>query len=78
VGLIIAGDPLSGNEQPWPLHRDTTEVGTLRASAYSPRLERNVGVALVAIPHDRPDTTLSLATPVGARDCQVRNLPLMR
>ena len=49
VGLHLAGsEPLPGAVKPMQLTRkDGSEIGTLRASTWSPRLERNIALARV-------------------------------
>lgn len=47
VGVIIDGEPIPGNEQPWRAITGGHEVGAVRAAAYSPRLGQNIGMALI-------------------------------
>ena len=50
VGLAISGPPLEGsNTRFWPLFAGDTEVGSVTSAVYSPRLERNIALALVSI-----------------------------
>jgi len=75
VGLWIEGDPVGGLEHPWPMTLNSLAVGTVRAAAYSPRLERNIGLALVDVPHNRPGTVLTAHHPAGPLDVEVTDLP---
>ncbi len=50
VGLEIAGPPIEGsNTSFWPLLAGDTEVGRITSAVYSPRLERNIALALVSV-----------------------------
>jgi len=50
VGLEIAGPPIEGsNTSFWPLLARDTEVGSITSAVYSPRLERNIALALVSV-----------------------------
>lgn len=79
VGLFIEGAPVPPPEHPWPITADGTNeaIGTLRAAAHSPRLARNIGVALLEAPRARPGTKVTLPTPTGPRPAQVTPLPFI-
>ena len=47
VGLEIAGAPLPGNEHPWALTAAGRSVGRITSAVHSPRLEKNIALALV-------------------------------
>jgi aminomethyltransferase len=50
VGLEIGGPPIEGsNTRFWPLLAGDTEVGSITSAVYSPRLERNIALALVSV-----------------------------
>jgi aminomethyltransferase len=50
VGLEIAGLPIDGtNTQFWPAKRNDEEVGVVTSAVYSPRLERNIALAMVSV-----------------------------
>jgi len=49
VGLIIDGAPLKGpNTTFWPVHKDGAAIGKITSAVYSPRLEQNIALAMVA------------------------------
>jgi len=49
VGLIIDGAPLKGpNTRVWPVLRQGTTIGKVTSAVYSPRLARNVALAMVS------------------------------
>ena len=80
VGVFIDGAPVSPPEQPWPITAGDADeaIGTLRAAARSPRLARNIGVALLEAPRARPDTEVTVQTPTGPRPAQVTLLPFIK
>lgn len=50
VGLEIDGPPIEGsNTRYWPLLAGDAEVGQITSAVYSPRLERNIALALVSV-----------------------------
>ena len=64
VGVEIEGDPPPApNEQPtWPVSRDGSRIGDLRSFAYSPRLEKTIGYAMVPSEHAGLGTQLTVET----------------
>ncbi len=49
VGLTIAGDPLAGpNTSFWPITHAGATVGKVTSAVYSPRLDRNIALAMVS------------------------------
>jgi len=73
VGVEIDGEPLgSYNDgsmiEPFPVSADAGRaVGTVTSACWSPRLERNIGLAMVANGWTDPGTRLDVATPGGTR-----------
>ncbi len=76
VGLEIDGTPLgAGNEHPWALFQNGRHVGKLTSSVYSPRLKKNIGIALVALECSRQGASLAIQTPEGERQAMVVPFP---
>ncbi len=49
VGLDISGPPLeTPNTRFWPLFFQDNQVGSVTSAVYSPRLDRNIALAMVA------------------------------
>ena len=49
IGLIIDCPPLSGpNTRFWIIQKDGVEIGKVTSAVYSPRLEQNIALAMVA------------------------------
>ena len=50
VGLIIDCDPLKGpNTTFWPLIKNNKVVGKITFSVYSPRLKKNIALAMISL-----------------------------
>ncbi len=58
VGLEIAGPPLSGHEHPWPLSFAGQLVGEITSAVHSPRLSKNIALAIVATEHSEIGTEM--------------------
>ena len=50
--VVIAGERIEPNNAPMPLRAGGGPAGLVTSSAYSPRLERNVALAMVATRRD--------------------------
>ena len=49
IGLEIDGEPLSGpNTQFWPLEVNGEVIGKVTSAVYSPRLKKNIALAMMA------------------------------
>ncbi|WP_019812057.1 glycine cleavage T C-terminal barrel domain-containing protein [Saccharomonospora halophila] len=83
VGVEIGGRPLgSYNDgsmiEPFPVYSGgTTPVGSVTSACYSPRLDRNIGLAMVPIGLSTADTELTVGTPDGARGALVVEKPFI-
>lgn len=52
VGLIIDGEPLKGpNTSFWAIKKDGAIIGKVTSAVYSPRLQQNIALAMVAKEH---------------------------
>ncbi len=75
-GLLIDGEPLDPNPEPVGLQTPNgSYAGQARVVAYSPRYERNLGLAIVEVPQNLPGTKLQVHTPTGWRTAIVSDLP---
>lgn len=76
VGLIIEGAPLPGpNTAFWEIHQDGQCVGKVTSAVYSPRLEKNIALALVSADCANLGTQLQVATPTGMTGATVSERP---
>ncbi len=68
VGIFMDGEPFeTSNEHRWVVHSGGRQVGVVTSAVPSPRLERNIGYALLDVPFDANDEPLTVDTPEGVR-----------
>ena len=61
-----------------PLSANGTPVGRVTSAIYSPRLEKNIGYAMVPVEHAKLGTRLSVCIPgVGDREAVVVRKPFV-
>ncbi len=86
VGIEIDGAPLAQGSFSgrWPVTRagageggEIGPIGDVRIALHSPRLEKNIGYAMLAIAHTGPGTTVTVATPDGDRVATVVEMPFV-
>ena len=68
VGLEISGVPLmSANNEFWPVIISSSKVGHISSAIFSPRLEKNIALAMMDIKHSSLGTSVEIITTEGAR-----------
>ncbi|HKW42981.1 MAG TPA: glycine cleavage T C-terminal barrel domain-containing protein [Thermoplasmata archaeon] len=78
VGVEVEGAPLGAwIPDYWDVHADGRKVGHVTSLTYSPRLERNIGYALLAKDHAKLGTPLKVATSKGLRSATVVKKPFV-
>lgn len=78
VGLEIAGPPIEGtNSRFWPLFADDIEVGSITSAVYSPRLERNIALALVSVERASKGSSLLARCDSGDHVATVVDVPFI-
>ena len=76
VGLVIDGEPFTGpNTTFWPVETDGQAVGKVTSAVYSPRLKKNIALAMVGTGSAEIGTELSVMTATGARRAVVFEKP---
>ena len=61
VGIIINSEPLVGpNTIFWPVYKEGMNVGKVTSAIYSPRLEKNIALAMVSIESANIGTQLQI------------------
>ena len=76
VGLEIEGAPFEGsNDFFWPVLSDGKQAGKVTSAIYSPRLEKNIALALVGIDCAGLGTALTLKKFSETRGCKVVEIP---
>ena len=72
VGLELEGPPLAGsNDEHWPITRDGQGVGRVTSAIYSPRLKKNIALAMVAPEDSEIGTRAVVDTGAEPRNCEV-------
>lgn len=77
VGVELEGEPLDLNMTRWPVKREGEPVGYVTSALWSPRLERNVGYAMVGAEHAALGTALTVETPQGDAGARVAIKPFL-
>jgi glycine cleavage system aminomethyltransferase T len=77
VGLEIEGERLPFNDTKWPVSVDGEVVGRVTSALYSPRLERNIGYAMVPAGHADLGAKLTVGTPLGEATALVVRMPFV-
>lgn len=76
VGLVIEGAPLGGpNTRFWSVRAGGARVGKVTSAVHSPRLERNIALAMVATDHAETGTVLEVEAPEGPARATVVDTP---
>ncbi|MEK9674173.1 MAG: glycine cleavage T C-terminal barrel domain-containing protein [Candidatus Pelagibacter ubique] len=76
VGLIIDCDPLSGpNTTFWPVEKDGKTVGKVTSAVYSPRLKKNIALAIIEINHTELGNQLDIETHEGKYSATIVEKP---
>ena len=76
VGLKIDCNPLSGpNTTFWPIKKDRKQIGKVTSAVYSPRLKKNIALAMVEINFSNIGTSLEVTTNEGNYNSTVVEKP---
>ena len=76
VGLEINCEPLSGpNTTFWSIKKDDNEIGKVTSAVYSPRLKKNIALAIVNIKNSEIGTDLKVETNKGIFTAKIVEKP---
>ncbi|MEM6481503.1 MAG: glycine cleavage T C-terminal barrel domain-containing protein [Pseudomonadota bacterium] len=76
IGLILDGDPLPGpNTRFWPIQVQGQCVGKVTSAVYSPRLEKNIALAMIETAQARLGATLDVITHTGPTRATIVEYP---
>ena len=77
VGIELEGDPIiKAPENFWPVNNSNNEkIGRVSRAFFSPRLQKNIGLAIVDIAYANEETKFSVATPNGDLESVVVTMP---
>ncbi len=78
VGLEIAGLPIDGtNTLFWSAKKNDQKVGTVTSAVYSPRLEKNIALAMVSVEAAAEGSELIVYSVSGDRPATVVDIPFI-
>jgi aminomethyltransferase len=76
VGVEIDCEPLSGpNTTFWELKKDNMNIGKITSAVYSPRLKKNIALAMVSVEQSQIDNELKVNTNEGIFNCKIVEKP---
>ena len=76
VGLELNCDPLKGpNTTFWPVYNDDTKIGKVTSAVYSPRLKKNIALAMIDINYAELDNKLKVLDGTKEISCSVVEKP---
>jgi len=76
VGLIIDCDPVSGpNTTFWPIKKDGNTIGKVTSAVYSPRLKKNIALAMIEINYSELGNQLDVQTHEGKYSATIVEKP---
>ncbi|MBD1133899.1 glycine cleavage system protein T [Pelagibacterales bacterium SAG-MED48] len=76
VGLEIDCKPLTGpNTTFWPVEKDNKKIGKITSAVYSPRLKKNIALAMIEIEQSETGTKLEVITNEGKYNSVVVEKP---
>ncbi|MDC0353095.1 glycine cleavage system protein T [Candidatus Pelagibacter sp.] len=76
VGIEIDCKPLSGpNTTFWELKKDNVNIGKVTSAVYSPRLKKNIALAMVSVEQSEKGNELKVNTNDGIFDCKIVEKP---
>ena len=72
VGLEFDGPAIAGsNDENWSISINGQKIGYVTSAVYSPRLDKNIALAIVASEHSDIGTQAVMHTNLGDKTCQV-------
>lgn len=76
VGVEISCPPLQHpNTSYWPIFIDSSEVGYITSAVYSPRLDKNIALAIIDVEYSAIDMVAETRTPEGSHPIKVVQKP---
>ena len=76
VGLVIECEPLSGpNTTFWPIKKNGKQIGKVTSAVYSPRLKKNIALAMIDINFSEVGANLEVNTDEGSYNSTIVEKP---
>ena len=75
-GLELDCDPLKGpNTTFWSIHNNNKKIGKVTSAVYSPRLKKNIALAIIEIEHSKIGSKYKIKTNDDEFDCTIVEKP---
>ena len=76
IGLEIDCESLKGpNTTFWPVYKNEKNIGKVTSAVFSPRLKKNIALAMIEINHSEIGTKLKVDTNLGKYNCKIVEKP---
>ncbi len=76
IGLVIKCEPLSGpNTTFWPIKKNGNQIGKVTSAVYSPRLKKNIALAMIDINFSEVGANLEVNTHEGSYNSTIVEKP---
>ena len=76
IGLEVDCKPLTGpNTTFWSVKKNDQMIGKITSAVYSPRLKKNIALAMIKIEHSEIGTELKVETNEGYFNCKIVEKP---
>jgi aminomethyltransferase len=79
AGVELFCEPLQQGSfsERWPVLVDE-KIGEVLIALHSPRLEKNIGYAMISTEYSNLDTTLTVESPIGMMTAKVVEMPFVK
>jgi len=79
AGVELFSEPLQQGSfsERWPVLADE-KIGEVLIALHSPRLEKNIGYAMISTEHSKLDTTLTVESPIGMMTAKIVEMPFVK
>jgi aminomethyltransferase len=77
AGIEIEGPPVQPNDQAWPASHEGRAVGRMTSWVHSPRLRRNIGLAMLELARTEIGTEIAIHADGGERRAKVVETPFI-
>lgn len=77
TGLVIDGEKMAGNSSAWQVSDGDKPAGKVTSSTWSPRMEKNIALAMLSMDHQELGTRVTVHTPAGDLGATVHKVPFL-
>ena len=76
IGIQINCEPIKGpNTTFWPITKNQKQIGKVTSAVYSPRLKKNIALAMILIEHSALGNMLEVETSIGYFEAEIVEKP---